>query len=410
MNTKEIRELDKKFIINTYGERPLALVRGKGLRVWDAEGKEYLDMFSGIGVNLLGYGHPRVLAAIKEQVESLVHVSNLYYSEPQVRLAGLLSENSFGGKCFFSNSGAEANEAAIKLARKYAKGQGTGDRGQGTEDRGQQERYEIITMRDSFHGRTLVTLSATGQAKYRKGFEPLPSGFKYVPFNDIEAVRGAIDNKSCAIMLEPIQGEGGDHIASEEYLVSLRKLSDERGLLLIFDEVQCGLGRTGRLFAYQHAKVEPDIMTLAKPLGGGLPLGAMLAREEVAAAFQPGNHASTFGGNPVACAAGVAVMETLLEDNLARNAEEVGNYLLQRFRELQQKYSFIVDVRGRGLMSGIELDFEGKEVARKCLEKGLLINCTAETFIRFLPPLTVTRNDIDEGITILDAVLRERRK
>ena len=397
MNTKEIRELDKKFIINTYGERPLALVRGKGTRVWDTEGKEYLDLFSGIGVNLLGYGHPKVLEVIKRQVEKLIHVSNLYYTEPQVKLAKLLSENSFGGKCFFSNSGAEANEAAIKLVRKYAKQK-------------QKDKYEIITARGSFHGRTLVTLSATGQAKYRKGFEPMPVGFKYVPFNDIEAVRKALTDKSCAIMLEPIQGEGGDHIATEEYLISLKKLSEKHGLLLIFDEVQCGLGRTGKLFAYQHAGVEPDIMTLAKPLGGGLPLGAMLAREEVAAAFQPGNHASTFGGNPVACAAGVAVMETILEENLLENAENVGNYLLQRLRELKQRYGFIVDVRGRGLMSGMELSFQGKEIAGECLKRGLLINCTAETFIRFLPPLIVTREEIDEGIEILDTVLKEKKK
>ncbi|MCD5397822.1 aspartate aminotransferase family protein [candidate division NPL-UPA2 bacterium] len=400
MNTKEIKELDKKFIINTYGERPLALVRGKGARVWDAEGRGHLDLFSGIGVNLLGYGHPQVLAAIREQIEKLVHVSNLYYTEPQVKLARLLSENSFGGKCFFSNSGAEANEAAIKLARKYAQGQRA-------EGGGQKGRYEIITARGSFHGRTLATLSATGQAKYQKGFDPLPDGFKYIPFNDIEAAREAINDKSCALMLEPIQGEGGDHIASRDYLTSLKELSDKHGFLLIFDEVQCGLGRAGKLFAYQHTGVEPDIMTLAKPLGGGLPLGAMLAREEVAAAFQPGDHASTFGGNPVACAAGVAVMEAILEENLLKNAVDVGNYLQQRLQELKQKYSFIREVRGRGLMSGIELNFAGKEVARECLERGLLINCTAETFVRFLPPLIITREEIDEGMAILDSVLKK---
>ena len=400
MNTKEIKELDKKFIINTYGERPLALVKGKGIRVWDTEGREYLDLFSGIGVNLLGYGHPRVVAAIQEQIKKLIHASNLYYTEPQVKLAKLLSENSFGGQCFFSNSGAEANEAAIKIARKYAQGWRM-------EDGGQKGKYEIITTRGSFHGRTLATLSATGQTKYQKGFEPLPDGFKYIPFNDIEAAREAINDKSCALMLEPIQGEGGDHIATRDYLTSLRELSDEYGLLLIFDEVQCGLGRTGKLFAYQHAGVEPDIMTLAKPLGGGLPLGAMLAREEVAAAFQPGDHASTFGGNPLACAAGVAVMEALLEENLLKNADDAGNYLQQKLQELKQKYSFIKEVRGRGLMSGIELNFAGKEVARECLERGLLINCTAETFVRFLPPLIITREEIDEGIAILDAVLKK---
>ena len=403
MNKKEIIELDKKFIINTYGERPLALASGKGTRVRDTEGKEYLDLFSGIGVHLLGYGHPKVIAAIKEQMEKLIHASNLYYTEPQVKLAQLLSDNSFGGKCFFSNSGAEANEAAIKLARKYAQ---HSENSAASRQR-QNERYEIITMRGSFHGRTLATLSATGQSKYRKGFEPLPAGFKYVPFNDIEGVRKALNDKSCAIMLEPIQGEGGDHIASGDYLISLRKLSHEHGLLLIFDEVQCGLGRTGKLFAYQHAGVEPDIMTLAKPLGGGLPLGAMLAREEVAAAFQPGNHASTFGGNPLACAAGVAVMEVLFQENLVKKAEDIGDYLLQKLREIKEKHSFVVEVRGRGLMSGMELNFEGKDIVRRCLERGLLINCTAETFIRFLPPLIVTREEINEGVAILSSVLGE---
>ncbi len=391
MTTEEIAEFDKRYIINTYGQRPIAITRAKGTRVWDADGKEYLDLFSGIGVNLLGHGHPKVIAAIKEQVGKLIHASNLYYAEPQVKLAKLLSENSFGGKCFFCNSGAEANEAAIKLVRKYTK------------------KHEIITMENSFHGRTLATLSATGQTKYQKGFEPLPSGFKYVPFNDVEAAKEAVSEKTAAFMVEPIQGEGGDRIASDEYLVSLRKLCDEKGLLLIFDEVQCGLGRIGKLFAYQHSGVTPDIMTLAKPLGGGLPLGAMIAREEVAGSFQPGNHASTFGGNPVACAAGVAVMETIFEDNLLENAKALGNYLLERLMALKEKYPFVREVRGRGLMVGIELDFEGKEIANKCIERGLLINCTASTFIRFLPPLTVTKKEIDEGMDILDSVLGEKK-
>lgn len=394
MNTEEIAGFDKTYIINTYGPRPVAIVRGKGTRVWDADGKEYLDLFSGIGVNLLGHGHPRVIAAIKEQVGKLIHASNLYYAEPQVKLAKLLSEKSFGGKCFFCNSGAEANEAAIKLVRKYMK---------------KNEKYEIITMENSFHGRTLATLSATGQTKHQKDFEPLPSGFKYIPLNDVPAAKQAVGEKTAAFMVEPIQGEGGDRIASDEYSVSLRKLCDEKGLLLIFDEVQCGLGRTGKLFAYQHSGVEPDIMTLAKPLGGGLPLGAMIAKEEVSAAFEPGNHASTFGGNPVACAAGVAVIETVFEGNLLERAEKVGNYLTERLTALKEKYPFVRGVRGRGLMVGIELDFEGKEVANKCIERGLLINCTAGTFIRFLPPLTVTEEEIEEGVHILDSVLGEKK-
>ncbi len=405
MTTKEIAEFDKKYIINTYGQRPIAIVRGKGTRVWDADGKEYLDLFSGIGVNLLGHGYPKVIAAIKEQAGKLIHTSNLYYAEPQVKLAKLLSDNSFGGKCFFCNSGAEANEAAIKLVRKYMKKNG---------------KYEIITMENSFHGRTLATLSATGQTKFQKGFEPLPSGFKYVPFNGLDAAKEAVDEKTAAIMVEPIQGEGGDRIASDEYLVSLRKLCDEKGLVLIFDEVQCGLGRTGKLFAYEHSGATPDIMTLAKPLGGGFPLGVMIVREEVAAAFEPGNHASTFGGNPVACAAGVAVLETIFEDNLLEKAERMGSYLLEKLMTLKEKYPFVRDVRGRGLMVGIELDpitdksltgldFEGKEIANKCIERGLLINCTAGTFIRFLPPLTVTEEEIEEGVDVLDSVLGEKR-
>ena len=421
MTTQEIAEFDKKYIINTYGPRPIAIIRGKGTRVWDADGKEYLDLFSGIGVNLLGHGHPKVIVAIKEQAGKLIHASNLYYAEPQVRLAKLLSEKSFGGKCFFCNSGAEANEAAIKLVRKYMKKNEKRNTSYECCKRTKNEKYEIITMENSFHGRTLATLSATGQTKFQKGFEPLPAGFKYVPLNDLPAAKEAVDEKTAAFMVEPIQGEGGDRIASDEYLVFLRKLCDEKGLLLIFDEVQCGLGRTGKLFAYEHSGTTPDIMTLAKPLGGGFPLGVMIVREEVAAAFEPGNHASTFGGNPVACAAGVAVLETIFEDNLLEKAERVGSYLLEKLMTLKEKYPFVRDVRGRGLMVGIELDpirdksvtgldFEGKEIAEKCIEQGLLINCTAGNFIRFLPPLTVTEEEIDEGVHILDSVLGSAKK
>ncbi|MBT9131883.1 aspartate aminotransferase family protein [candidate division NPL-UPA2 bacterium Unc8] len=396
MYTKEIIELDKKFIINTYGERSLLIVRGRGMQVWDAEGKEYLDFFSGIGVNILGHCHPGIISAIKEQSEKFIHISNLYYNEPQVRLAELLTER-FNGKCFFTNSGAEANEAAIKLVRKYYQGL----------SRACKKRYKIITMKDSFHGRTLASLAATGQRKHQNGFSPLPSGFKYVPLNDIDAVSAAIDEETAAVMVEPIQGEGGNNVASNDYLHFLRMLCNKERIILIFDEIQCGLGRTGEFFAYEHAGVIPDILTLAKPIGGGLPLGAMLARDEIANAFLPGNHASTFGGNPVSCAAGVALIETIMKENLLENAIVMGDYLFKKLNLLKEKNPFIVEIRGRKLMIGMELAFGGMEVVRQCLLNGLLINCTAENFIRFLPPLIITRNEIDKALSILGPILKE---
>ena len=394
MNTKQITELDGKYIINTYGERPLLITRGSGMRAWDGEGKEYLDFFSGIGVNILGHCHPNIISAIKKQSEKFIHISNLYYNEPQVRLAELLAKR-FDGKCFFANSGAEANEAAIKLVRKYHK------------ESGSPGRYKIITMEDSFHGRTLAALAATGQRKYHNGFDPLPSGFKYVPFNDIDAVSQAIDEEVAAVIIEPIQGEGGDNVAADDYLHFLRRLCDKKEIVLIFDEIQCGLGRTGEFFAYEHAGIVPDILTLAKPLGGGLPLGVMLARDKFAGAFSPGNHASTFGGNPVACAAGVAVIETIMEENLLKNAAVMGDYLFRKLNLLKEKNPFIAEIRGRGLMIGMELTFSGAEIVSQCLENGLLINCTAGNFIRFLPALIVTRDEIDEAVSILDSVFKK---
>ncbi len=387
-------ELAGSFMMNTYGERAAAFVRGKGTRVWDVDGKEYLDMMSGIGVSIIGHCHPRVVEAIKRQAQELIHVSNLYYTQPQAELAKLLVENSFADRVFFCNSGAEANEAAIKLSRKFGSG-----------DDGKPRRYEIITMEKSFHGRTMATLSATGQERIRAGFGPLLSGFGYVPFNDLEAVEEAVGDETIAVMVEPVQGEGGDRISNEEYMRGLRKICDERNLLLIVDEVQCGLGRTGKLFAYEHYGIKPDIMTLAKPLGGGLPLGAALATEEVARVFQPGTHASTFGGNPVACAAGIAVFQVICEEKLVERAGVLGNYLFEKLCRLRDKYEQVVDVRGKGLMVGIELSSPCKKIVKECAGRGVLLNCTAETFIRFLPPLIVTEEEIDTGVGVLEQVL-----
>jgi len=393
MDTKEIMQLDEKYVMHTYGRIPLVMDRGDEVRVWDKDGREYLDFISGIGVNAVGHCHPEVLNAMREQAQKLLHCSNLYYIEPQARLAERLCNLSFADKVFFSNSGAEANEAAIKLARKF-----------GAKKNGEGRCYEIITMENSFHGRTLSTLAATGQTKYQKGFSPLPRGFKYAPFNDLEAIRKSVSDKTCAVMVEPIQGEGGIKVAKGDFLEGLRKLCDEEGVLLIFDEVQCGLGRTGKLFAYQHYGVDPDIMTLAKPLGGGLPIGATLAREDVASCFEPGNHASTFGGNPLVCAAALAFLKVVEEEGLVEKAERMGSYFRDKMGGLRKKFSFIREIRGKGLMIGVELDFEGRKIVNECRKEGLLINCTSENVLRFLPPLIVNKEDIDQAIDVLDKV------
>ncbi len=388
MRIEEVRSLDEKYVIHTYKRAPLVLVKGKGTRVWDSEGREYLDFVAGIAVNGLGHCHPKVVAAIQRQVTRLIHISNLYYIEPQVRLAKLLAENSFGDKSFFCNSGAEANEAALKLSRKYGKG----------------ERYEIISMEGSFHGRTLATLTATGQKKYRKGYAPLVPGFKIIPFNDLEKVKKTISNRTVAIMLEPIQGEGGINVAKDKYLKGIRRLCDENDLLLILDEIQCGMGRTGRLFCYEHYGIEPDIMTLAKSLGGGFPIGAMITKDRIASYFSFGDHASTFGGNPLACSAACAAIKAILEERLIENAVRVGDYFIERLKGLQKRYSFIKGVRGKGLMIGVELEFAGEDIVTKCQEKGILINCTVDRVLRFLPPLIVTKEEVDRVITVLDGV------
>jgi predicted acetylornithine/succinylornithine family transaminase len=391
-----IREAEQ-YLMNTYRRQPVVFYKGRGTRLYDLEGKEYLDFVSGVAVNNLGHCHPNVTVAFQKQAQRLVHVSNLYYNEPQVRLARLLVRNSFADKVFFSNSGAEANEAALKLARKYA------------QDHHGPQRYEIICMERSFHGRTLATLSATGQTKYQKGFEPLLPGFVHVPFNDLKAVERAVGGKTAAVLVEPIQAEGGVGMPDDGYLPGLRKLCDEKGLLLIFDEVQTGIGRTGRLFAYEHWGAEPDIMTLAKGLGSGIPIGATLARESVAAAFVPGSHASTFGGNPLACSAAAATIEVLLEEGfLMDNCRRMSDYFMQRLRTLQQKHPVIKDVRGKGLLVGMELSIEGQPIVEDCLERGLLINCTMDRVLRFVPPLIVMKEEIDQLIAQLDEVLKLR--
>jgi len=396
MTTEELIALSENYIMGTYRRFPIVLTKGKGVRVWDSNGKEYLDFVAGIAVCSLGHSHPVVVEAIKRQVETLMHVSNLYYIEPQINFARRLVENSFADKVFFCNSGAEANEGAIKLARKYAfENMAPGC-------------CELITMNDSFHGRTLATITATGQKKFQVGFEPLPEGFKYVPYNDLEALAAAVTDRTCGVLLEPIQGEGGIRIPDDDYLRKVRALCDDKGILMILDEVQVGMGRTGRLFACEHDGVKPDIMTLAKALGNGFPMGAVLATDRVASAFVPGSHASTFGGNPLAMAAGLAVLETMLKDGFLENCRRLGKYFLESLENLKIKYPFVEEVRGRGLILGMELTFEGADIVRSCMEKGLLINCTNGNVLRFVPPLIITESDVDKAVEILDGAMGEQ--
>lgn len=385
-----------KYIMKTYGRYPLVPVRGEGCRVWDADGKEYLDFLAGVAVNNLGHCHPKVVAAIQRQAAEMIHCSNYYNIPTQIELAELLCSNSFADKAFFCNSGAEANEAAIKLARKYAR-----------EKTCDVERYEIITAIASFHGRTMATISATGQEKVQKFFDPLLHGFSYVPFDDADALEAAVTPKTCAVMLEPIQGEGGVVIPSADYFRKVREICDRHGLLLIFDEVQVGIGRTGKLFAHEHFDVTPDIMTLAKALAGGAPIGAMLAKDEVAASFSPGTHGSTFGGNPLVTAAGVAAIRAVLEEGLLNRAEEMGEYLIGELERLKEKYSFITDVRGIGLMIGMELSVPAGEIVLKGLERGVLLNVAQDRVLRFVPPLIVTKQEVNEMIAVLDGILEE---
>ena len=392
MDSKTLMALSEQYVAHTYARYPVVLVRGKGTRVWDQEGEEYLDFVSGLAVCNLGHCHPRVVKTIQGQAEKLIHVSNFYYIEPQIQLASLLCKHSFADKVFFCNSGAEANEGAFKLARKFRK-EKTG-----------KDRYEIITMEGSFHGRTLATLTATGQEKFHKGYEPLMPGFKYVPFNDIGAVKKAIDPKTCAVMVEPIQGEGGVNFPSEGYLKALREICDENKLLLMFDEVQVGMGRTGKLFAYEHEGVEPDILTLAKSLAGGVPIGALLIKKEISDGFKPGDHASTFGGNPLASAAGVAALTAILEEGMLENCRKMGGYFLSELDKMKNKFPFIKEVRGKGLILGMELKMDGSSMVKEMLKKRVLINCTMGNVLRFLPPLIVTREEVDRVVKALGEV------
>lgn len=388
MTTAEIKEMATKYIMNTYGDRQLALVRGEGPYVWDAEGNKYLDFLSGIAVNGLGHCHPKVVEAIRNQAGKLMHVSNLYYIEPQAKLAKLMIDNSDLDQCFFCNSGAEANEAAIKIARKYAV------------DKGRSSAYEIITMHDSFHGRTMATITATAQTKYHKGFEPMLPGFSYVPFDDLDAVAKAITSQTCAILVEPIQSEGGVNVPGEGYLEGLREMCDQHDLLLIFDEMQTSPGRLGAFFGYQTYGVIPDVLTMAKFLGGGTPIGAMLAKKEVAESFVPGTHAATFGGNPLVTAAALATLETIVEEDLFKNVISVGNYLEEKFTRLQE-LAPIKEIRGRGLLRGVVFEIDAKPIAAKCIENGLITICTNDYVLRFMPPLNITTDHVDEAYNII---------
>ncbi|MBU4011561.1 MAG: acetylornithine transaminase [Proteobacteria bacterium] len=389
----DIIEKAEKCIVNTYKRPSIVIEKGKGCTVWDTEGKSYIDFVAGVAVCSLGHSHPRVVKALCSQADILFHVSNLYYTVPQVKLALWLVENSFADKVFFCNSGAEANEAAIKLARKYF----SGNVGK--------ERYKIISMERSFHGRTMATLSATGQNKVKKGYDPILDGFDFVPFNDIDALAKKINPSTCAVLLEPIQGEGGLWCPDSGYLKEVRKLCDKTGALLVFDEIQTGIGRTGKLFAYQHFGVEPDIMTLAKALGNGLPIGAMLAKEHVASAFVHGSHASTFGGTPVVTAAALEVLKVLTEEKVIDHCSRIGTYFMERLMWLKTRHASIRDIRGMGLMLGIEIDTEGEPVVNKCLEKGFLVNCIQGNVIRFIPPLIISKQEIDALILCLDDIL-----
>ena len=389
MKIEEIFQTYKDCIMPTYTKVPLVFTKGKGSRLWDIHHKVYLDFFPGWGVGNLGHCHPKVMSAVRDQISKLIFIPNNYYHIPQAKLAREIVYWTHPSKVFFCNSGAEANEGAIKLSRKFGKG-----------------RYEIISFENSFHGRTLATVAATGQKKYQQGFEPLPEGFKIVRFNDLAAVRNAVSDKTVAIMLELIQGEGGINVASKEFVLGLKKLCEEKNLLLIVDEVQTGVGRTGKLFCYQHYGIIPDVVTLAKALGGGLPIGMMVVKKEIADTLGPGMHASTFGGGPVICSAALAVLRAIQKEKLLSNAQKMGEYLFSRLNELKEKYPVIKEVRGIGLMAGVELNIEGKAIVEKCIEKGLLINCTHDRVLRLMPAINITKKDVDKAIGILDEILK----
>ncbi|MBL7166325.1 MAG: aspartate aminotransferase family protein [Dehalococcoidales bacterium] len=386
------QELEKKYYMKTGNRVPVTLVRGEGARIWDDAGREYLDFVSGWAVNSLGHCHPALVKALTEQAKTLVQTSNQFYTIPQIQLAQLLVENSCLDKVYVCNSGAEACEGAVKLARRYGSLKLNGA-------------YEIITAFNSFHGRTLAMTAATGQVKFQVPYIPLPLGFKNVEYNSIEAVREATTEHTCAVMLEPIQGEGGVNVPDEDYLASVRAWCDEKGILLILDEIQTGIGRLGTLFAYEQYGIEPDIMTLAKGLGSGVPIGAFTAKDEVCV-FVPGEHGSTFGGNPLTCAAACATVSFIIENDITANVRKVGQYFTGSLNNLQKKYPFITDVRGRGLLLAIEFDREiGQDMLNACLENGLLVNCVKPDALRFMPPLIIGNSEVDEALGILDKSL-----
>lgn len=394
LSKEELLKINDENIINTYGKRSLILVKGKASCVWDIDGNKYLDFLTGISVNNVGHCHPKIVKTIKKQAETLIHCSNLYYIEPQIMLAEKLCSLSFADKAFFANSGAEVNEAAIKLARRYSSKKTDG------------KRYEIITMKNSFHGRTLAAITATGQEVYHKGFEPMVPGFVYAEYNDLHSVKELINDKTCAIMVEPVQGEGGVVPATKEFLEGVRAICDQKGLLLIFDEVQCGLGRCGEMFAYQRYGVAPDIMTLAKSLGGGLPIGAMLCTNDASFGFDQGSHAATFGGNPLVCAAANTMLDILVEEKLPENAKNMGEYIKAQLKKKLKGLDFVKEIRGLGLMVGIVLDKPGADYVKAAQEKGLLLGSTKNNVVRMLPPLNIKKKDADTAIKIIIEVLK----
>jgi len=399
VDTKQMIDMADKHLMAFTKRQPVALVRGEGSRVWDSDGKEYLDFTGGISVTALGHSHPKVVGTLREQAATLLHVSNIFHIPQQAQLAQLLCEHSFADRVFFSNSGAEANETAIKLARKWAKEHGASDRG------------DIISMRGGFHGRTLATVTATAQEKYHHGYEPLPGGFKYVTYNDLKALERAIDSRTAAVLVEPIQGEGGVIVPDDGYLPGLRKLCDEAGILLVLDEIQTGMGRTGKLWAYEHSGVAPDIMTLAKALANGVPIGATLATESVASAFTPGSHGSTFGGNPLATAVGVTVFGTLLEDKLPERAGRMGKVILQGLESLRGKYpKAIKEVRGRGLLVGMDMVPPVGDLVTACRERGLLALTAGDNALRLAPALIVSEKEIGEACAIIDKALESLKQ
>lgn len=394
MHTADIKALNDQHVLNTYGARRLAFVRGSGTKLWDAEGNEYLDCFAGIAVANLGHCHPAVTEAIVHQAQTLVHVSNLYYIEPQVELAKLLCAHSFADRWFFANCGATANEAAIKIARRYWSQKGT-------------PKPEIITALDSFHGRTMATITATGQPKYQEGFGPMLPGIKYVPYDDVDALAAAIGPETGAVMLECVQGEGGVRVPKADYIANVRALCEKKKVLLILDEVQTGMGRTGKLFGHQHTGVTPDIVTLAKGLGNGVPIGAMGCTEEVASGFAPGAHATTFGGNPLCSAAALATVRELVKPGFLDEAAAKGAYFMDALRRLAAKRPHIKEVRGLGLMIGVELKDKSAPIIQGMLERGVICGPAGLNVLRFLPALVITREEIDTVVSTLDAVLGE---